>query len=186
MPAFFIKTELGRQEMAARCLLDDRRSRALLLMIDGKTSTQSLLERIAVTGVTSSHLQKLIELALIAPYDELPVMLNPISKVDFAIDAPEPSRSSSNKFTSVTTAGTSTPKATPAEKHVRATSFMNRSAKDLMGLFTAIGFQQKVALASTLEDLRKLRNPMVEAVTKSKGAVVGRSVGDELDRLLNS
>lgn len=170
--AVFCKTERGRQEVKTRSNLIDQRCRCLLLLIDGKIPAQELIDRVAGLAITRAHFQKLLDLKLVEPVAESvgspPEPLAVLPGADRRAPVTEaPPVQISN-----------------AEKFIQAGNFMNQTAKDLMGLFAAMGFQQKVAKASSLDDLRKLRQVMVEAITKSKGESFARGMAAEFDRLL--
>jgi len=172
-PAVFGKTEKGRQEVKTRSDLIDQRCRSLLLLVDGKTPALELIERVAGLAITREHFQKLIDLELVAPVDG---RTGGLPQAASSATAAEERRAPA--------AESATVHITDAEKFIQAGNFMNQTAKDLMGLFAAVGFQQKVALASSLDELRKLRQPMVDAITKSKGESFARGMAAELDRLL--
>ena len=171
--AIFCKTDKGRQEVKTRSDVIDQRCRSLLLLVDGKTPALELIERVAGLAITREHFQKLIDLELVAPLDGRAAILPTASIGPIAVERRAPAAASQAAHIS------------SAEKFIQAGNFMNQTAKDLMGLFAAVGFQQKVALASSLEDLRKLRQPMVDAITKSKGESFARGMAAELDRLLD-
>ncbi|MEP7300955.1 MAG: hypothetical protein ABI699_05455 [Caldimonas sp.] len=59
------KTDAGRAEIQGRALVKDRAQRNLLLIIDGKTSAETLLAKLA--GITAADFDKLQSLGLIAP-----------------------------------------------------------------------------------------------------------------------
>ena len=171
-PAVFGKTDKGRLEVKTRSDLIDQRCRSLLLLVDGKTPAPELIARVAGLAITREHFQKLIDLELVAPVDGRAVSLPAAA----GAPATEERRAPAAESPAV--------HITDAEKFIQAGNFMNQTAKDLMGLFAAVGFQQKVALASSLDDLRKLRQPMVDAITKSKGETFAHAMAAELDRLL--
>jgi hypothetical protein len=58
------KTDAGRAEMQARALVKERAQRNLLLVIDGKTSAETLLAKLA--GITAADFEQLESLGLIA------------------------------------------------------------------------------------------------------------------------
>ena len=171
-PAVFCKTDKGRLEVKTRSDLIDQRCRSLLLLVDGKTPAMELIARVAGLAITRDHFQKLIDLELVAPLDGRASSLPAAAGAPVAVERRAPPGESPAVHI------------TDAEKFIQAGNFMNQTAKDLMGLFAAVGFQQKVALASSLDDLRRLRQPMVEAITKSKGESFARAMAAELDRLL--
>ena len=171
-PAVFCKTDKGRLEVKSRSDLIDQRCRSLLLLVDGKTPALELIARVAGLAITREHFQKLIDLELVTPVDGRATSLTVAAAAPVATERRAPAVESPDAHI------------TDAEKFIQAGNFMNQTAKDLMGLFAAVGFQQKVALASSLDDLRKLRQPMVDAITKSKGETFAHAMAAELDRLL--
>ena len=172
-PAIFCKTDKGRLEVKTRSDLIDQRCRSLLLLVDGKTPALELIARVAGLAITREHFQKLIDLELVAPLDGRASSLPETTGAPVPVERRAPAvESPAVHITNV-------------EKFIQAGNFMNQTAKDLMGLFAAVGFQQKVALASSLDDLRKLRQPMVDAITKSKGETFAHAMAAELDRLLD-
>lgn len=67
----FEKTDAGRQEIAARTGALDRRTRALLIMVDGQTSAEDLLARAMQLGLTSEAVLALRQAGLIQSVGEL-------------------------------------------------------------------------------------------------------------------
>lgn len=67
----FEKTDAGRQEVAARTGALDRRTRALLIMVDGRTSAEDLLARAKQLGLTSEAVLALRQAGLIQSVGEL-------------------------------------------------------------------------------------------------------------------
>lgn len=55
------KTEAGRQEIAGRNGTIDRRSRALLILVDGQTDAQDLLARAKQLGLDADTLRQLLQ-----------------------------------------------------------------------------------------------------------------------------
>ena len=173
-PAIFCKTDKGRLEVKTRSDLIDQRCRSLLLLVDGKTPAMELIARVAGLAITRDHFQKLIDLELVATLDALAASL-PQANVSAPVAMERRAPAVESPAVHISN----------AEKFIQAGNFMNQTAKDLMGLFAAVGFQQKVALASSLDDLRKLRQPMVDAIIKSKGETFAHAMAAELDRLLD-
>jgi hypothetical protein len=62
-------------------------------------------------------------------------------------------------------------------------TFFNETIKSVLGL-RGFTLQMKVERAGTLDDFKKLRQPYLEAVLKSKGREMARSLRDRLDYLL--
>jgi hypothetical protein len=61
MQSIYVKTEKGNEEMANRTFHLPSRVRSLLVMVDGKTSAEQLLENTAVLGDSAAFLKMLIE-----------------------------------------------------------------------------------------------------------------------------
>jgi hypothetical protein len=64
------KTEAGRQEITGRNGTLDRRSRALLIMVDGQTDSQDLLARAEQLGLGADTLRQLLQGGFIRPVAE--------------------------------------------------------------------------------------------------------------------
>ncbi len=64
------------------------------------------------------------------------------------------------------------------------TNFFNETIRSTIGL-RGFAMQLKVERASNMDDLRALRNPYLEAVLKSKGPELERSLRNRLDQLLS-
>ncbi|WP_316150623.1 hypothetical protein [Cupriavidus sp. BIC8F] len=64
------KTEAGRQEITGRNGTLDRRSRALLIMVDGQTDSQDLLARAEQLGLDADTLRQLLQGGFIRPVAE--------------------------------------------------------------------------------------------------------------------
>ena len=62
-------------------------------------------------------------------------------------------------------------------------NFFNETIKSMLGL-RGFTLQLKVERAKSIDDFKILRNPYLEAVLKSKGREIARSLRDRLDMLL--
>ena len=194
------KTDAGIAEVKQRSNLLDQRCRNLLVLIDGKTPAQKIIARLATLSMSGEHLQRLIDLGLVASVTSVaaPVQVRsatrpgaPPPATPFPA-APSPAAAPPAAALALGTGRPAPPTAaTPvldhsAKKFIEVGNFLNQTAKDLMGLFAAIGFQQKVAKASSVEDFWNLRQVMHEAITKSKGEPVARAMVAELERLISA
>jgi hypothetical protein len=71
------------------------------------------------------------------------------------------------------------------EQQLAVYDFYTRTIKSTIGL-RGFTLQLKVEKAATLDDLRQLRNPYVEAVQKAKGRDKAALLAQQLDQLLAS
>lgn len=175
--AIFAKTEVGLLELKNRSARLDQRCRSLLLLIDGKVPAHDVIARLAGLGITREHFQKLLDLGCVAPVVEKGTSV-PTAVQAAPLQGPVPERRAAVAPVPVTV------NISNADKFIAVGNFMNQTAKDLMGLFAAVSFQQKVSRASSLDDLKALRQPMLDAITKAKGESIARGMAMELDRVM--
>ncbi|MDB5768661.1 MAG: putative proline-rich protein [Collimonas fungivorans] len=178
----FDKTDRGRTEIATRGQAVAPRLRTLLLLVDGKTSNDELLRKVAGLGLGQEHLDELLQAGLI-----------------------QASADSGSTKASTVSSATPTPVETPASKSVPPPAaapvsaeqvlppgqtqfeaiyhFYNDTIKSMIGL-RGYGLQLKVERASSIQDFRELRQQYLEAVLKAKGEEIARSLRGRLDQLL--
>lgn len=178
------KTEKGRDEIATRSHHLASRLRTLLLLVDGKTSSDHLLKTVSGLGMTSQDLQKLIDQGFIIA-----------RTMDHTVIA------EAGGGEPVVEGSTSTLTATPAlETGIKPVSshrtdvvaqiqaahqFYNETIKAYIGL-RGIGLQLKVERAATLDDYRALRKPFLDAIRAHKGDEIARSLDAKLHIVLYS
>jgi hypothetical protein len=176
----FDKTVKGQEEIATRKHGLPSRLRSLLVLVDGKTTVEALIKKVAGLGLNEESIAELLEQEFIAPHGE-----------GVAVPPAAPSA----------TAASATPAATPAAAQspaVPATAILPEGETQFQALYhfytTTIkstlglrGFtlQLKVERCGNIDDFKALRQTYVDAVLKSKGAEMARSLGDRLDHLLN-
>lgn len=177
--SIYDKTEKGREEITTRKYQLASRLRTLLVMIDGKQSAADIMKKVAALGLTEQNLQELLEQEFI---------------IEIAVQAdtlPTPTESAPPPVTETATAANGAAKSpeapapamTDAERFQALYNFYNETIKSAIGL-RGYGLQLKVERAANIDDFRALRQAYVEAVQKSKGPEMARSLSDRLDVLL--
>lgn len=159
MDLIFDKTDKGREEIATRRYEVPAKLRSLLLVIDGKQSAESILKKFSAVGVTEDAFKQLLANGFIQ-----------------AVSAPEP-------VAAVASAATEIPPADAQSQYRSIYQFFNETIKSTLGL-RGVGLQLKVERCTSVDDFRALRGAYLEAVSKSRGPEVARSLGDRLDKLL--
>lgn len=199
------KTDKGREEIATRKYQMPPKLRTLLVLIDGQHPLDTLLVKFSSLGLTQASVDALVSDAYIAPVPGqavapvvAPVAARPPAQAarerlaararaaqlngpnsQLQIDAPE------------IVAETAPPAAAPtppsvnadAERIVALHAFFNQTIKSTLGL-RGIMMQLKVEKAGTLDELRALRRPYLEAVLKAMGKEMALSLRERLDSLL--
>ncbi|MHA4869270.1 hypothetical protein ACXZ1M_16375 [Duganella sp. PWIR1] len=161
--SIYDKTAKGREEIATRKFQLASRLRALLVLVDGHRAEDELLRNVAGLGLTSSALQELLDqgyILLAASYASLP---EPAPEVTAP---PAPVADQVQQFRSVY-------------------DFYNKTIKSTMGL-RGFPLQMKVEKAASVDELRQLRDPYVQAVQKAKGRDTATLLAQQLDQLLNA
>lgn len=162
MHVIYDKTDKGREEIAARRYGLAPRLRPLLVMVDGKKHADELLDKLAAIGLSAANLQELADAGYIqACHRSEPAPVEAPPEV-----AREPVAELGEK-----------------ERFLAVYQFYNDTIKSAVGL-RGFGLQLKVEKASTLDELRQLRNAYLEAVRKAKGDEAARSLRGRLDALL--
>jgi hypothetical protein len=194
----FDKTDKGRDEIATRKHHLAPRLRTMLLLIDGKSTVEQVLQKVAGLGLDMAGITGLLEQAMIveiasaaqspAPSVD-PVAAAPLGSA--AVTLPEPvSEAPAVPVTAAApvapTSGTAT-SAQPAPvvdtQFQSVYNFFNETIKKTIGL-RGFALQLKVERASTLDDFRALRDSYIAAVKNAHGPEVARDLGDRLDALL--
>lgn len=163
--SIYDKTAKGREEIATRKFQLASRLRALLVLVDGHRPEEELLRNVAGLGLTESALQELLTqgyIVLATSYASLPEP-EPEPAPEAAPPIPQPS-DQVRQFQSVY-------------------DFYNKTIKSTMGL-RGFTLQLKVEKAGSVDELRQLRDPYVEAVQKAKGRDTAALLAQQLDQLL--
>jgi hypothetical protein len=174
MMSVFQKTAAGAEEVKRRSDRIDQRTRTLLLLVDGKSTGQALIDRLTGIGVNRDHFQKLLDIGLIeriGPAVEAEVQSAPPATERRVPASPAPEAAL---------------ELTDADRYVEGGKFLNQAASDLMGFLAAASFQQKVARAGNLAELRALKPLLLEAITKKKGDHIAHAMSTEFERIVGS
>ncbi|MBC3876826.1 hypothetical protein H8K38_03285 [Undibacterium sp. FT79W] len=169
--SIYDKTEKGREEIATRKHHLANRLRTLLVMVDGKQSATDLLKKVSALGFDENNVQELLDqefITVVSKAGEMPVAAAP--EINLVSDLPPP-------------VAVAVEEMSESEQFREVYTFFNETIKSVLGL-RGFTLQMKVERASTLDDFKKLRQPYLEAVLKSKGREMARSLRDRLDYLL--
>jgi hypothetical protein len=177
--SIFDKTDKGREEIATRKHHLTPRLRTLLLLVDGKHSTQDLLRQVTGLGLGEQNLTELLRdgfiQAVAATTSQTPA------------SAPAPVEQAARQATPAAPAmspSSSVPTLPEGQTQFEAIyHFYTETIKSTIGL-RGYGLQLKVEKAASIEEFRELRRPYLEAVLKAKGNEMARSLKGRLDELL--
>ncbi|MFA9217769.1 MAG: hypothetical protein ACEQSK_11775 [Sphingomonadaceae bacterium] len=165
--AIYDKTAKGREEIATRHYQLAPRLRTLLVLIDGRKTEQELLHNVAGLGLTAASIAELLALGHI-------ILATSYASITAA---PEP--------TPPAPAPAPAPALAPAQQFQSLYEFYNKTIRSNIGL-RGFTLQLKVEKAASVDDLRALRHPFLEAVIKAKGSDIARTLAEQLDRLLGN
>lgn len=168
----FDKTEKGREEISTRKYHLAPRLRTLLVLVDGKQSKDDLLKKVTGIGLNAESIDELLNNGF-------------IQTVDVAVTVTAPIVETATKEALVQATNTSASNILPdGQNQFQAVyQFYTETIKSTIGL-RGYALQLKVEKASSIEELRELRKPYLEAVLKAKGNEMARSLRDRLDQLL--
>ncbi|PFH07973.1 hypothetical protein BCF11_0323 [Collimonas sp. PA-H2] len=185
----FDKTERGRTEIATRGQTVAPRLRTLLLLVDGKTSSDELLRKVAGLGLGQEHLEELLQAGLIQASgdDGAAAVSTAATATTAAVPAAAPAPQAAAAPAKSIAPAAPIPLEQilpPGQTQFEAIyHFYNDTIKSMIGL-RGYGLQLKVERASSVEDFRELRQAYLEAVLKAKGEEIARSLRGRLDQLL--
>ena len=169
--SIYDKTEKGREEIATRKHHLANRLRTLLVMVDGKQSATDLLKKVSALGFDENNVQELLDQEFITAVSKAgEVLVTAAPEINLVSDLPPPTEVAVEDMNE-------------SEQFREVYTFFNETIKSVLGL-RGFTLQMKVERAGTLDDFRKLRQPYLEAVMKSKGREMARSLRDRLDYLL--
>ena len=183
----FDKTDKGREEIVTRKHRLASRLRSLLVLIDGKKTTQDLLQKVAGLGLDMQSLADLVDGDFIESVAILPEteeqQLTPLIQAA----APAPPAAAFIPVINIpdeTTHSSGGGKGLiAAEKSIALQKFFNQTIRSVIGL-RGFTLQLKAEQAHTLEEFKALREPYLAAVLKAKGNEMMISLRDRLDQLL--
>ena len=164
----FDKTEKGREEIATRKYHLATRLRTLLLLIDGKHTTEDVLGKVAGLGLTAENMTELLSSGFIYLVAEVtPQAASPQADVPAAQENPHAGHTMSN-----------------GESQFEAIyHFYTETIKGTIGL-RGYALQLKVERAGSIDEFRALRQPYLEAVLKAKGVETAKGLKMRLDEVL--
>lgn len=166
----FDKTDKGREEIATRKYQLATRVRTLLLLVDGKHKTSDLMKKVTGMGLTEDNLTELLNDGFIHPVATEPA-------------APQASAAASQGNHPAAFAPVVRTMPDGQTQFEAIYHFYTETIKSTVGL-RGYGLQMRVEKAASVEDLRELRRPYLEAVLKAKGNEMARSLRNRLDELL--
>ncbi len=195
----FDKTDKGREEIITRKYRLASRLRSLLVLIDGKKTTQDLLQKVAGLGLDMQSLADLVDGEFIESVAILPETeeqeLTGIDQVPVAAIIPtvemrdNDSSNATTDATSDTTSGATSGVTSTgtgliaAAQSIALQKFFTQTIRSVIGL-RGFTLQLKAEQAHTLEEFRALRETYLAAVLKAKGNEMMVSLRDRLDQLL--
>ncbi|MYM28702.1 hypothetical protein SAMN05192549_108168 [Duganella sacchari] len=164
--SIYDKTTKGREEIATRKYQLASRLRTLLVLVDGHRSEEELLRNVAGLGLNHSALQELLAqdyIVLATSYASLPEP----DPLPLPLPLPPPSTIALDQV----------------QQFQSVYNFYNKTIKSTMGL-RGFTLQLKVEKAGSVDELRLLRAPYLEGVTKAKGRDTAALLVQQLDQLL--
>lgn len=168
---YYDKTEKGREEISSRKFHLSPKLRPLLVMIDGKHSSEELLNRLSAIGLNHDHLAELIAAGFVE--ETKAINVNPtLATATLESDQTKPSPSSV-QFS-------------PMDKQhamVALRQFFTDSIKTNLGL-RGFTLQLRVERADTLDDFKSLGEDLIEALHNSKGQQLARTLEARMTQLL--
>jgi len=167
--AVYDKSDKGREEIATRAHHLAPRLRTLLVLIDGRHNVADLLAKVAGLGLNEQNLAELLEGGFIR---------------DIAAAAATPAPAPASAAVAPASAPAAEAVLPEGQNQFEAIyHFYNETIKNTLGL-RGYGLQLKVEKAGSVEDFRELRRAYLEAVQKSRGPEMARSLRERLDQLL--
>ncbi len=188
MQLVFDKTTKGQEEIATRKHGLPSRLRSLLVLIDGKTSVDGLIKKVAGLGLNEESIAELLEHEYIAPHEGMqaaqPAQVAPVAPIPAKVAQPAAPATPQQSVSAP--AAPSAPAVLPeGQTQFEALyHFYTTTIKSTLGL-RGFTLQMKVERCANIEDFRTLRTTYVEAVQKSKGDEMARSLAARLDQLLS-
>ena len=164
--SIYDKTAKGKEEIATRKYQLATRLRTLLVQIDGRRTEEELLRNVAGLGLGASALAELVEHGYIVLATSYASLAEPAPAEPAPAQPPMPEPAQIAQFQSIY-------------------DFYNKTIKNTIGL-RGFTLQLKVEKASSVADLRELRQPYVEAVQKARGGETAAALARQLDQLLGA
>lgn len=155
----FDKTDKGREEIISRKYRLASRLRTLLVLVDGKHSSDDLLSKVAALGLTQASLEELEQFGFIQ-------RRGPPAHATKNLEDTQNSQINSVELFQV------------------LYDFYTQTIKQNLGL-RGYNIQFIVERATTLQDFHDLRAPFLDAINKSQTEKKALELRDQLDELLS-
>jgi hypothetical protein len=186
----YAKTDDGRKELLTRSLTLPHKLRSLLVMIDGRQTAQTMLEKLHPLGVDADSFVELERLGLIEP-----VYIPPAPE----IEPPTPEVEPPAPKVVVETAAVATTIPVMARLEPAAEAVITTQSPELLRLFEVRNFYQRtirdtigglgfmlqidIENATTLEECRALRERFLNAAQRTTDDVTVQKLDEELNHL---
>lgn len=170
--SIYDKTAKGREEIATRKYQLAPRLRTLLVLVDGNKAEEELLRNVAGLGLTGTAITELLAQEFIV-----------LTTSYASMAEPEPVSVQAAVQAAPQTEAVGMPTPSQVQQFQSVYDFYNKTIKSTIGL-RGFTLQLKVEKAGTIDDLRELRDPYLEAVQKAKGGDTAAALAQQLDRLL--
>ena len=164
--SIYDKTAKGKEEIATRKHQLATRLRTLLVLIDGRRTEEELLRNVAGLGLGASALAELVEHGYIVLATSYASLAEPLPADTGPAQPPIPEPVQIAQFQSIY-------------------DFYNKTIKNTIGL-RGFTLQLKVEKASSVAELRELRQAYIEAVQKARGSETAAALARQLDHLLGA
>jgi len=191
----FDKTSKGQEEIATRKHHLPSRLRSLLVLVDGKTNVEGLIKKVAGLGLNEESIAELLEQEFIAPHEAnmaaAAEAAQTIQAIQAASAAKPPQPAPAPAAPGIQPAEPAQAAASPAVLPEGQTQFealyhfYTTTIKTTLGL-RGFTMQLKVERCASIDDFRALRATYIEAVQKSKGDEMARSLDARLSQLLSA
>ncbi len=171
----FDKTAKGREEIATRKHQLPSRLRALLLLFDGKRTTDEVLQKVSGIGLNAQNIAELLHGGFIRHGDH----------PELSAPAPQPAHMVPSKPSGKPDdASIDKEKVPDGETVLQALyNFYTETIRTAIGL-RGYALQLKVERARSVDDFRNMRQDYLAAVEKAQGAEAASHLDCRLQRLL--
>ena len=180
----FDKTDKGRDEISTRRFHLPPRMRTLLLLVDGKSTVDQLLHKVAGIGLDETALTELLDKQFIREAEtssaDSQAILAAITNATSA--STESATALSDHEANETNAAVTVTIHSDAEIH-ELHQFFSATIKSTLGI-RGFPLQIKADRAASVDDFKALREAYLAAILKASGPEMARILADRLDLLL--
>lgn len=173
----FDKTDKGREEISTRHYHLAARMRTLLLLVDGKSTVDQLLHKVAGLGLDETAITELLDQQFIREAD--------VDNADqrAVLDALTATAAESTTDLPINDSTASNTQAPVDTELLALHQFFSATIKSTLGL-RGFPLQLKADRAASLDDFKALRAPYLAAILKASGPEMERILADRLDVLI--